>query len=227
MPGVVAEGRRVIANIERSANLFVTKTVYAALIAIAVVIAGWQYPFLPRHLTIVSTFTIGIPGFFLALAPNSRRYVPGFIVRVLRFTIPAGIVAATAALVIYGIARYGHGLSVLDSRTAATLVLVAVGLWVLVLQARPFNWWKTVLVAAMVGSVAIIMAVPGLRDFYALQLPPANVVAESALVAGAAIVLLEIGWRFSRVIGSRRHFDEVVDDQPTDEETLARASRDA
>jgi cation-transporting ATPase E len=227
MPGVVAEGRRVIANIERSANLFVTKTVYAALIAIAVVIAGWRYPFLPRHLTIVSTFTIGIPGFFLALAPNSRRYIPGFIVRVLRFTIPAGIVAATAALASYGIARYGHGLSVLESRTTATLVLVAVGLWVLVLQARPFNWWKTVLVAAMVASVAIIMAVPGLRDFYALQLPPANVVAEGAIIAGAAIALLEIGWRYSRVIGGRRNFDEVADDHAADDEALARASRGA
>ena len=71
MPGVVARGRRVIANIERSANLFVTNGV-RDLIAIAVVIAGWRYPFLPRHLTVVSTFTIGIPGFFLALAPNSR-----------------------------------------------------------------------------------------------------------------------------------------------------------
>ena len=76
----------MIANIERSANLFVTKTVYAVLLAIAVVIAGWPYPYLPRHLTIVSTFTIGIPGFFLALAPNSRRYIPGFIARVLRFS---------------------------------------------------------------------------------------------------------------------------------------------
>ena len=80
LPGVVAEGRRVIANIERSANLFVTKTVYATFLAIAVVIAGWKYPFLPRHLTIISTFTIGIPGFFLAhraqqapLHPRVRR----------------------------------------------------------------------------------------------------------------------------------------------------------
>jgi cation-transporting P-type ATPase E len=224
MPGVVAEGRRVIANIERSANLFVTKTVYAALIAIAVVIAGWRYPFLPRHLTIISTFTIGIPGFFLALAPNSRRYIPGFIVRVLRFTIPAGIVAAAAAMVSYGIARFGHDLSVLESRTTATLVLVAVGLWVLVLQARPFNWWKTLLVAAMVGSVAVIMVVPALRDFYALKLPPSDVVVEGAIVAGAAIALLEIGWRFSRVIGSRRNFDQVVDDDPDDEEAMAARS---
>ncbi len=212
MPGVVAEGRRVIANIERSANLFVTKTVYAALIAVAVVIAGWRYPFLPRHLTIVSTFTIGIPGFFLALAPNSRRYIPGFLVRVLRFTIPAGTVAAAAALVSYGIARYGNDLGVPESRTTATLVLTAVGLWVLVLQARPFNWWKTLLVAAMVASVAVIIVVPALNDFYALEFPPAKVVGEASIVAGVAIVLLEVGWRLSRVVAHRRAVAPVPDE---------------
>ena len=146
LPGVVAEGRRVIANIERSANLFVTKTVYATFLAIAVVIAGWKYPFLPRHLTIISTFTIGIPGFFLAIAPNKRRYIPGFVERVLRFTVPAGIVAFAATMVSYGVARFGHDLVLIEARTTATLVLIAVGLWVLVIQARPFNWWKTVLV---------------------------------------------------------------------------------
>jgi len=224
MPGVVSEGRRVIANIERSANLFVAKTVYAILLAVAVVIASWPYPYLPRHLTIVSTFTIGIPGFFLALAPNSRRYIPGFIVRVLRFTIPAGIVAATAALSAYAVARYGHDLSVREVRTTSALVLIAVALWVLVLQARPFNWWKTLLVASMVGAVVLILVVPAFRDFYAVQLPPAQVLAEAAAIAGVAIVLLEIGWRFSRVIGSRRSFGEVVGDDHADEEYLARAN---
>jgi cation-transporting ATPase E len=204
LPGVVAEGRRVIANIERSANLFVTKTVYATLIAIAVVIAGWRYPFLPRHLTVISTFTIGIPGFFLALAPNSRRYIPGFLMRVLRFTVPAGFVAAAAAFISYGIARYGYDLSVLESRTTATLVLCAVGLWVLVLQARPFNWWKTVLVASMIGSIALIMAIAWLRDFYALQFPPREVIIEASIVAAVAIALLEVGWRLSRVVANRR-----------------------
>ena len=199
MPGVVAEGRRVMANIERSANLFVTKTVYAVLLAITVSVISWPYPYLPRHLTIISTFTIGIPGFFLALAPNSRRYVPGFIVRVLRFCIPAGIIAGAAALVAYGIARYGHDLPTREVRTTSALVLIAVALWVLVLQARPFNWWKTILVASMVGSIALILAVPALRDFYAVQMPPADVLGEAAIVAGVGIVLLEVGWRFSRV----------------------------
>jgi len=204
LPGVVAEGRRVIANIERSANLFVTKTVYAVIIAIAVVIAAWPYPYLPRHLTIISTFTIGIPGFFLALAPNPRRYIPGFILRVLRFTIPAGTIAAGAALAAYAIARYGHDLSNREIRTTSALVLIAVGLWVLVIQARPFNWWKSLLVASMAGSIAIILAVPFLRDFYAVELPPADVLLEASGVAVVAIILLEVAFRLSRVVGARR-----------------------
>ena len=90
LPGVVAEGRRVTANIERVANLFITKTVWATLLAVAVGALLLPYPFLPRHLTIIDTLAIGVPSFFLALAPNPRRYRPGFAGRVLRFAIPAG-----------------------------------------------------------------------------------------------------------------------------------------
>ena len=105
LPGVVAEGRRVTANIERVANLFVTKTVWAALLGIAVGVTLLPYPFLPRHLTIIDTLTIGIPSFFLALAPNQRRYLPGFVSRVLRFAIPAGSIIAAATLTAYALAR--------------------------------------------------------------------------------------------------------------------------
>jgi len=204
MPGVVAEGRRVIANIERSANLFVTKTVYAILLAIAVVATGWRYPFLPRHLTIVSTFTIGVPGFFLALAPNKRRYMPGFLQRVLRFCVPAGLVAGAASLIAYANARFEENLSFRESRTTTTLVLVVVGLWVLVILARPFNRWKGALVGAMVGAVALILVIEPLRDFYALELPEWRVIGQAGLVAAGAIFVLEIGWRTSRIIGWRR-----------------------
>ncbi|MEX2269326.1 MAG: HAD-IC family P-type ATPase [Acidimicrobiia bacterium] len=210
MPGVVAEGRRVIANIERSANLFVTKTIYAVLLALAVVATGWRYPFLPRHLTIVSTFTIGIPGFFLALAPNKRRYIPGFLERVVRFCVPAGVVAGTASLVTYAIARYEENLTLRESRTTTTLVLVAVGLWVLVILARPFTLWKAMLVGTMVGAVVLILVIEPARDFYALELPDWRIVGEAGLVAGAAILVLEVGWRASRIIGWRR--DPVPDD---------------
>jgi cation-transporting ATPase E len=204
MPGVVAEGRRVIANIERSANLFITKTVYALLLAIAVVLTGIRYPFLPRHLTIVSTFTIGIPGFVLALAPNTRRYVPGFLDRVLRFCIPAGVVAGLASLATYWLTRFEEDLPLKQARTTTALVLVVIGLWVLVILARPFNWWKALLVGSMAGCVALILAIGFLRDFYALETPDVRVLGEAALIAVAGIFLLEIGWRASRRFGRRR-----------------------
>ena len=105
LPGVVAEGRRVTANIERVANLFVTKTVWATLLAVAAGAALIPYPFLPRHLTIIDTLAIGVPAFFLALAPNRRRYVPGFVGRVLRFTVPAGLIVAAATFSAYALAR--------------------------------------------------------------------------------------------------------------------------
>ena len=108
LPGVVAEGRRVTANIERVANLFVTKTVWATLLAVAVGVALLPYPFLPRHLTIIDSLAIGIPSFFLALAPNTRRYRPGFTGRVLRFAIPAGAIIAAATFAAYLLARHGQ-----------------------------------------------------------------------------------------------------------------------
>ncbi len=204
LPGVVAEGRRVIANIERSANLFITKSVYAVVIAVAVVVLNWKYPFLPRQFTIISTFTIGIPGFFLALAPNSRRYIPGFVARVLRFCVPAGVITGAAALVAYWLAFYSEDLSLTVARTTAALVVILIALWILLILARPVNWWRGLLAALMVVSVATILAVPFLRHFYALQLPPLHVAGEAAIIAFTAIVLIEIGWRATRHVGVRR-----------------------
>ncbi len=169
MPSVVAEGRRVIANVERVANLFVTKTFYAMILAVAIGIARWPYPFLPRHLTIVSSLTIGIPAFFLALAPNPRRYVPGFVRRVLFFAGPAGVIAAASTFAAYALARHYDDLTV--SRTAATITLLIVGLWVLNLLARPITPGRSVLFAAMVVAFVAILDVSGLRDWFALGLP--------------------------------------------------------
>ncbi len=73
LPDVVGEGRRVLGNIERTSNLYVTKTVYAMLLAIGVGVFERSFPFLPRHLTLIGALTIGIPSFFLALAPNAER----------------------------------------------------------------------------------------------------------------------------------------------------------
>jgi cation-transporting ATPase E len=198
MPGVVAEGRRVIANIERVANLFVTKTVYAMLLAIAVGAAGWEYPFLPRHMTVISSLTIGIPAFFLALAPNRRRYVPGFVRRVLWFAVPAGFIAATATFVAYWIAREVPGVTLDEARTTATLTLLVVGLYILGILARPITPARALLIGAMVGLFVLALVIPWARDFYALDIADRPALLAGGLVAAGACCLLEIGWTVTR-----------------------------
>ncbi len=105
LPHVVAEGRRVLGNIERTSGLYLTKTVYAMLLSLAVGVAGFAFPFLPRHLTLIGAVTIGIPSFFLALAPNTERFRPGFVARVARFAVPAGALAAIATFLAYTLVK--------------------------------------------------------------------------------------------------------------------------
>ena len=193
MPGVVAEGRRVIANVERVSNLYVTKTVYALLIALSSGLLRWKYPFLPRHFTVISTLTIGIPSFFLAVAPNTRRYVPGFVRRVLRFTVPAGTVAAAATLTCYGIVRHLANMTVERAAAISALVLMGCGLWVLLMLARPLTVHRGALVAVMATAFGVVCAMPSLRTFYALALPTTRSAWVVAASCGlAAVVALEI-----------------------------------
>ena len=198
LPGVVAEGRRVTANIERVANLFVTKTVWTALLAIAVSVALLPYPFLPRHLTIIDTLTIGVPSFFLALAPNQRRYLPGFASRVLRFAIPAGGIIAVATLTAYVLAR-AAGLSLGQQRTAAVLVAFILSLSVLVLFAIPLTWRRVLLVAAALAGFVLLFPLTAVRHFYALEIPRGELVI-ALLIAGAGVASLAAIW-----VVSRRH----------------------
>ena len=174
LPAVMAEGRRVIANIERVAKLFVTKTVYATVLALAVGLAGLAFPFLPRHLTLISSLTIGIPGFFLALEPSTQRSHPGFVRRTLAFALPAGLVAALGTLVAYQVADVAN-VPQDQARTTATLALAGLGLVVLALAARPLNPLRRLLLAAMAAAFAVVLLVPSLRAFFALDLPPLQV----------------------------------------------------
>jgi cation-transporting ATPase E len=196
MPGVVAEGRRVTANIERVANLFITKTVWATLLAVAVGVTLLPYPFLPRHLTIIDTLAIGVPSFFLALAPNTRRYRPGFTGRVLRFAIPAGSIIAAATFAAYALAR-AYGLPLVQQRTAATLVTLILSLCVLVLLAAPLTWRRIVLVGAALAGFALLFPVPVVRRFYELQLPRSGLTATLAIAALGAAALAGF-WILSR-----------------------------
>lgn len=197
LPGVVAEGRRVTANIERVAHLFTNKTVWAALIALAVAAASVPYPILPRHLTLIDSLVIGIPGFFLALAPNRRRYVPGFVRRVGRFVLPTGFLAAVMVLASYALIRK-TGATVDEARTMETVMFTVIGLRVIAAIERPIRGWRLWLIVAMAVLEAAAFAIPFFRHFFALDLPAWNGIAVTTGMAIAAWFIVGLGWRIGR-----------------------------
>jgi len=198
LPSVVAEGRRVIANIERVANLFVTKTVYAMLLVMAVALAGESFPFLPRHLTVVGSITIGIPAFFLALEPTARRARRGFLFRVMRFAIPTGTLAAFATFAAYSLAL-AEAVPLPEARTVATLVLSGMGFFALLIVSRPLTPMRRVLIGGMVLSLLLIIVIPFGREFYAIDLPGVVVLLAAGGIVGVSggvmyFSLRTMGW---------------------------------
>jgi cation-transporting ATPase E len=192
LPQVVAEGRRVLGNIERTSGLYITKTVYAMLLSLAVGVAGFAFPFLPRHLTLIGALTIGIPSFFLALAPNTDRFKPGFVSRVARFALPAGALAAIATFLAYAIVQRQEGVTLAEARTAAVMVLTWIGLLVLSIIAAPLNRARFLLIWSMAGLFLAAVMLPATQKFFALQSP-------DDVVWLAAIGIAAIVWSFARL----------------------------
>ena len=197
LPAVLAEGRRVVANIERVSNLFIIKNVYSIILSLAVTALGLVYPFMPAQMTIISALSIGIPAFFLALAPNQRRYQPGFLRRVMSFAIPTGVVMALAMLISYYVIDSRH-MTLMVAGTSVSIVVMLIGLAVLVRLARPIRGWKLLLITA-----CMIVLYPPLAKLFSFQLDWSTipVILLVAAVAIVAIALIQSGQRAWR----RRH----------------------
>ncbi|EUA93057.1 putative membrane protein [Mycobacterium ulcerans str. Harvey] len=198
LPYVVGEGRRVIRNIERVANLFLTKAVYSALLALLVGIEclfakplgadPLLYPFQPIHVTIAAWFTIGIPSFILSLAPNDERAYPGFVRRVLTSALPSGLVVGVATFVSYLTAypgRHSTWQEQTQASTAALITLLVTALWVLAVVARPYRWWRLGLVIACGLAYVAIFSLPlAQRKFF---LDPSNL-ATTSIALGIGVL---------------------------------------
>lgn len=191
LPGVVAEGRQVIANIERVSMLFLTKTVYATALAVVFSAFVLEFPFLPRQLSVVDGLTIGIPSFFLALMPNRRRYVAGFLKRSLSFAIPAGLTIAVA-LAVYAWAAARAGIPEDELRTGSTLILSIVGLWVLVVLSRPIDGWKILIIGSMMIGLVLVYAVPIVARFLVFVDPSLTTALLVLVVSMLTICAIEI-----------------------------------
>jgi len=218
LPYVVGEGRRVIGNIERVSNLFLTKTVYSVLLAMLVGMAGLSaklfgtdpllFPFQPIHVTIAAWFTIGIPAFVLSLAPNKERAHSGFVRRVMTSALPSGLVVGIATFASYLLAYEGRAATETEqtqASTAALITLLVGALWVLAVVARPYEWWRVALVALSAVAYVVIFSIPFAREQFMLDTSNAALTAMALGLGIVAAGLIEvIWWVQGAVVGERR-----------------------
>ncbi|KRE76137.1 HAD-IC family P-type ATPase [Arthrobacter sp. Soil763] len=195
LPEVLAEGRRVIANIERVSGLFLSKTAYSIAIAVTFGLLQWPFPFLPRQLSFTDGLTIGIPAFFLALMPNARRYRAGFLRRSLAFSLPAGLIVAASLLVLTAVAALDGPAGNGELRSAAVLTLSIVGLWILAVVSRPLTAGRAAVLAAMCAALIVLYNLPLAQDFFLLSWPPAGLMSAALLAgAGGGLAIEVLAW---------------------------------
>ncbi|MDY6055864.1 HAD-IC family P-type ATPase [Micrococcus sp.] len=194
LPHVLREGRQVIANMERLAHIYLAKTSYALMFGVVFSLLAWPFPLLPRQASTVDFIMIGLPTFFLALMPNPRRYVPGFLRRALLFAVPCGvtIVAAMAAVTLF--ARHGAATApdAAQVQTASMITLTLLGLWVLCTASRPLTWPRTGLLAGMYVLLAAVVLVPISRWYHQMELPPADLLTASLAAAAVGCAVIEV-----------------------------------
>ncbi len=209
LPHVVAEGRRVVANMERVASLFLTKTVYATFLAVLIGFVGLVFPFLPRHMTLVGALTIGIPAFVLSFEKHERPIKPGFLTRVLAFAIPAGLVSGLFLFVMYGISRVDRfGFTLDQSRTGATTLMIVLGLIVVHELVRPPSIGHRILIGSLFAAYLAVLALPLGRRIFQLSLPGPYAGVVIAVVAVVAAVVMEVLLRYSTGVVVQR-FESV------------------
>ena len=208
LPGVVAEGRRVIANVERVSRLFLTKTAWAMVLAIVFGVMLWAFPFLPRQLSANDLFTIGLPAFALALLPNARRYKPGFLKRSLAFCIPTGVTIGGLVVALDVVQKSFQTFTEAQTQTSVSMFLALAGMWVLVTLSRPFNRWRFLIVAAMYLGFAFVFFVPVSQDFFGFVTLEGNLLWVTLAFGLVGVLAVELIDRIVQRImfGPRKHW---------------------
>ena len=166
IPLVLAEGRRVVANVERVARLFLTKTVWALAISVTFGALLWSFPYLPRQLTAMDAFAIGIPAFLLALLPNANRHQPDFLKRTLQFAIPAGVSSAAGVIALSLLINQDASWTTEQLHTATMILLSIASLWVLALNSTPISIIRSSILFAMFLICVAIFTLPLVTDFF-------------------------------------------------------------
>jgi cation-transporting P-type ATPase E len=207
VPRMVHEGRQILRNIQRVARLFVTKAIFTAFLLITIAIPSGIFPLLPRQFTLTSSLTIGIPAFFLALAPSTGPWRPeGFLGAIARFSLPAGIATGIGILSAYLLARHAFDATLLEARTVTVATVVTAGLTiVVVLEDEPGKRRLAVggLCALMALGLVLVSALPVGRRFFDLAPPTAEMVAAWAIGSAIMLAMLAVALRIVRALEHR------------------------
>jgi P-type E1-E2 ATPase len=205
VPAMVAEGRKILRNVQRVAKLFVTKSAFAAFLVLSIGLTPTAYPLLPRQLTLAASLTIGIPGFFLALAPSTGRYSSkGFLRELARFALPSGTAAGLGVLSSYVFALNVLDLELVAARTVAVSVLVLVGLYLILaleVAGRVRGAAVSTLCLLLLIGYVLVLLVPFAHDFFSLAAPSVAVLAPA--LAGAAIAIAGLAVLDDRFVPGR------------------------
>jgi magnesium-transporting ATPase (P-type) len=199
VPRMVHEGRQILRNIQRVARLFVTKALFTAFLLVTIALPTGVFPLLPRQFTLTSSLTIGIPAFFLALAPSTGPWRPeGFLKATARFSIPAGLATGIGILTAYLLERYAFDGSLAEARTVTAATVVTAGLTIVIaLEDEPGK--RRLAVGSLCGLMALgfvfFVAVPAGRDWFDLAVPTGAMLAAWAIGATVAIGLLALALR--------------------------------
>ncbi|MCD3245543.1 HAD-IC family P-type ATPase [Clostridium botulinum C] len=168
LPYVVLEGRRLINNLEKVSELFISKTVYFMILSIIFAVLLRPFPIIPIQLTLVGSISIGIPSFFLALSPNKDIIKGDFLNRVLRFSIPNGILIGISTIIMF-LFGYNQGLSLEQCRTLALIIFGILSLFVLLKVSRPLNLYRIAVVFSMIILFIMAFIIPFTRKIFVIR----------------------------------------------------------
>lgn len=183
MPQVVAEGRRVINNIERTASLYLVKNIFSVFLAIISIIAVFEYPLVPSQLTLMSFLTIGMPSFVLALEPNESKVSGKFLRKVIYRAMPAAL-ADLCIIIIIVMFQYAFQIDSKQTSTITALLVTAVGFYMVYKACVPFRKWHYALFGVMIVLlIGIIAYIPDVFSITKLNLG-------SLLILGCMLLLI-------------------------------------
>ncbi len=167
MPKIVKEGRRTINNVERSATLFLSKTIYASLLALMFLFINYTYPFIPIQMTLINSLTIGIPAFILALEPNKSRVKGRFFINVISKAIPSGITTVVNILLLVFVASL---LNIPNEQTSTIAVIITAYTAILLIYriSKPLNLLRKSLLVLLTCIFLLMILIPVGRGIFSL-----------------------------------------------------------